>query len=224
MAWTKRITTKDGEPRYKVYWYDPSGSQRSKTFSKSEDARRFERTVEVRKDEGEYQDPALSKITLRAFWPRFLEASPHLRPSTLALYTGQAQKYLLPGLGNQRLSAITPLDVSAFIAGLNEHGVGDATVRASFRLLRTILNKAVMANVIGRNPAVGVKVSSASRREMHFASAEEVVRLAEAVPERYESAHLPTQLRRSPDRRGCRLGHRRPGPAPRPGDGLQDRC
>jgi len=187
MAWTKRITTKDGEPRYKVYWYDPSGSQRSKTFSKSEDARRFERTVEVRKDEGEYQDPALSKITLRAFWPRFLEASPHLRASTLALYTGQAQKYLLPAFGNQRLSAITPLDVSAFIAGLNEHGVGDATVRASFRLLRTILNKAVMANVIGRNPAVGVKVNSAPRREMHFASAEEVVRLAEAVPERYEA-------------------------------------
>ena len=95
---------------------------------KSEDARRFERTVEVRKDEGEYQDPALSKITLRAFWPRFLEASPHLRPSTLALYRGQAEKYLLPAFGDQRLSAITPLDVSAFIAGLHEHRVGDATV------------------------------------------------------------------------------------------------
>jgi hypothetical protein len=63
MAWTKRITTKDGEPRYKVFFYDPGGAQRSTTFSKSEDARRFERTVEVRKDEGEYQDPALGKIT-----------------------------------------------------------------------------------------------------------------------------------------------------------------
>jgi hypothetical protein len=68
MAWTKRVMmTKAGERRYKVYWYDPSGIQRSKTFRKSEDARRFERTVEVRKDEGEYIDPALAKITLRQF-------------------------------------------------------------------------------------------------------------------------------------------------------------
>lgn len=90
------MATNDGEPRYKVYWYDPNGAQRSKTFTKSEDARRFARAVEVRMDEGTYTDPALAKITLRQFWPRFVEASPHLRPSTMAVYTGLADKYILP--------------------------------------------------------------------------------------------------------------------------------
>lgn len=187
MAWTKRITTKDGEPRYKVYFYDPSGSQRSKTFSKSEDARRFERTVEVRKDEGEYQDPALGKITLRAFWPRFLEASPHLRPSTRSLYTGLAEHYLLPGFGDRRLSTIRPLDVSAFVAELQERGTGDATIAAAYRLLRTIAGKAVLAGIITRNPTTGVRTPTARTGKMHFASADEVARLGSAVGERYEA-------------------------------------
>jgi hypothetical protein len=91
MAWTKRITTKEGEPRYKVYWYDPSGAQRSKTFGKSEDARRFERTVEVRKDEGNYVDPNLGKITLNEVADHFMAtAGKHLRPKTLDLYRFEA--------------------------------------------------------------------------------------------------------------------------------------
>ena len=143
--------------------------------------------MEVRKDEGEYLDPAMAKITLRQFWPKFLEASPHLRPSTLVLYTGHAEKHLLPALGDRRLSAITSLDISAFIASQQQAGVGDATVRASFRLLRTILNRAVLGNLIGRNPAIGVKVGPAPRREMLFASAEQVANLASAAPRRYEA-------------------------------------
>jgi hypothetical protein len=39
----KKVSTKAGAPRYKVYWYDPSGIQRSKTFIKSEDGRRLTR-------------------------------------------------------------------------------------------------------------------------------------------------------------------------------------
>jgi len=65
--------------------------------------------------------------------------------------------------------------------------VGYATVRAAFRLLRTILNKAVMANLIGRNPTAGLRAPGGPTREMHFASAEEVAKLAGAVPERYEA-------------------------------------
>lgn len=63
----------------------------------------------------------------------------------------------------------------------------DATVRAAFRLLRTILNKAVMANLIGRNPTTGTRTPGGPTREMHFASAEEVAMLASAAPERYEA-------------------------------------
>lgn len=185
MAWTKTISTRGGSPRYKVYWYDPAGDQRSKTFLKS-DARRYERTIEVRKDEGNYIDPALAKITLRQFWPRFLEASPHLRPSTLALYHGLACR-ILEELGERRLSSIRPLDVTAFVARLGEKGVGAATISATYRLLRTVLNKAVLAELISRNPCIGIRTPKACPGEMHFLSAEEVARLAAAVPERCEA-------------------------------------
>jgi integrase len=92
---------------------------------------------------------------------------------------------MLPTFGDRRLSAIAPLDVSAFVLRLHENGVGDASISASFRLLRTVLNKAVMAQIIARNPAVGTKTPKVGTGEMHFASAEEVARLAETVPARY---------------------------------------
>jgi integrase len=185
MAWTKKIATKDGAARYKVFFYDPSGAQRSKTFTKSEDARRFERAVEVRIDEGEYIDPALARITFREFWPRFLEASPHLRPSTIALYTGLMRHYVMPEFGERRLASIRPLDVSAFVAKLTERGVGDATTSAAFRLLRTVCGRAELAGIIARNPTRGVKTPKTVTGEMHFASAEEVAQLADAIGERY---------------------------------------
>lgn len=89
------------------------------------------------------------------------------------------------------MSAVSTLDVSAFVADLHERGTGDATVRPAFRLIRAVFNKALLANLIGRNPTTGLKVPAAPTREMHFATAGEVARLAGAVPERYAAlVHL----------------------------------
>jgi integrase len=190
MAWTKRITTKDGEPRYKVYWYDPSGSQRSKTFIKSEGARRFERTVEVRKDEGNYTDPSLGKITVAELGQRFLTtAGARLRPKTLELYRMELRVNILPRLGSRRLSSITKADVRSFEVDLLRAGKGRATIVVVHRLLHRLFSFAMDEDRISRNPADLPKDERprSETREARFLNESEVEALASAVPGRYRA-------------------------------------
>ena len=50
-----------------------------------------------------------------------------------------------------------------------------------------ILKSAVRSRRIGINPAEGISLPRTNRRPMRFIDSHEVTRLAEAVPERYES-------------------------------------
>jgi integrase len=195
MAWTKRTITKDGEPRYKTYWYDPSGSQRSKTFSKSEDARRFERTVEVDKDRGSYTDPNRGKITLGELAEKFMESrtagEDGLRPSSAALYGMQLRRYIVPALGHRRLYAISKSDVSEFETGLRNAGTGAASVEAVHRLLHAIFAYGIEQERIVRNPATRTREERKTRkvrtRKPRFLDETEVEKIAAEVPERYRA-------------------------------------
>lgn len=190
MAWTKRTTTKDGEPRYKTFWYDPSGSQRSKTFTKSEDARRFERTVEVRKDEGNYTDPNLGKITVKELAERFMAtAGARLRPASRALYGQQLRAYILPKLGSRRLSTLGKADVRDFEAALLAEGRGMPTVAAVHRLLHRLFAFAMDEDRIGRNPA-NLKDEERPRsdpRKARFLDEGEVARIVQETPQCYRT-------------------------------------
>jgi integrase len=190
MAWTKRTTTKDGEARYKTFWYDPSGAQRSKTFAKSEDARRFERTVEVRKDEGNYVDPNLGKITVAELAERFMTtAGAHLRPASQTLYAAQLRVYILPKLGHRRLSTLGKADVRTFESELRQEGRGKPTVAGVHRLLHRLFAFAMEEDRIGRNPADLRKEERprSDPRKARFLTEAEVEKIANEVPERYRA-------------------------------------
>jgi integrase len=190
MAWTKRAGTKGGEPRYKVYWYDPSGAQHSKTFARSEDARRFARNIEVRKDEGTYTDPALGKISVAQLAERFMAtAGPNLRPATVALYEMQLRRHIVPGLGHRRLSSVGKADVRSFEAELLAAGKGRATVSGVHRLLHRLFAFAIDEDRIGRNPAdlPRDELPKAQAREARFLTEAEVATVAQEVSDRYRA-------------------------------------
>lgn len=201
MAWTKRVTTKDGEPRYKVFFYDPGGSQRSKTFVKSEDARRFERTVEVDKDRGSYSDPNRGKITLRELAGGFMASrsagEDGLRPSSVALYEMHLRRYIAPALGDRRLNAISKADVSEFETGLRSAGTGAPTVEAVHRLLHALFAYAIEDERIVRNPATRTREERKTRkvktRKARFLDETEVERIATEAPDRYLGAPVDSR-------------------------------
>ncbi len=181
MSWIRKTPT----GRYRACFRDPSGTTVSKTFDRSGAATKWLAKQTTRKAEGTYVDPRLGNIRLGQFWPEFLKASPNLRPATENLYMALYRNHIAPMFGHRRLADIRPLDVSTWIDEQLKGGTGAATVNAAFRLLRTMLNKAVRAEYIGRNPCLGVKTPTAGTEEMRFLEAGEVARLACAVPDRY---------------------------------------
>lgn len=184
---------KRGPGRWRARYRGPDGRERSRTFDRRSDAERFLATAEADKARGTWIDPALGRETLAVFWPRFLEASPHLRPTTRALYVGLAERHVLPpphGLGARQVASITRLDVERWAAGLSAAGAGAATVSAAHRLLRRILSLAEDGGLVARNVARGVKTARPGREEMRFLSAEELAAIADAAGEEHRALVL----------------------------------
>src|SRR5439155_14775853 len=57
VAFIKPYTTKRGEKRYRLFWWDPARRKQSKVFKRSRDAERFKRDIEHSIDHGTYTDP-----------------------------------------------------------------------------------------------------------------------------------------------------------------------
>lgn len=98
MAWIRRAPS----GRWRAEWRDPDGRKRSRTFPRKADAQRYLTGIEASKISGGYADPALGRMALRAFWPQFLQASPHLRLTTRSGYEALWRRHIEPHLGGGR--------------------------------------------------------------------------------------------------------------------------
>jgi integrase len=185
MAWIEK-RQREHHVAHKVYWRDPSGKVRTRTFARAADAKLFARDVEHRKDRGDYVDPAAGNITLAAMVNHYL-ATADLRPTTAAKYETLGRLYLTKGIGEQPIRTISKADVRAFYAELRGRNKGTPTIEAIARLLHRVLEVAVSEDRIGRNPAHGVAVATSSRREARFLTEDEVRAIADEVPDRYRA-------------------------------------
>lgn len=114
-----------------MFWRDPSGQQRTKSFDRRREAESSARRVEVDKEDGRYSDPALGRVSVRDFWEHFLETAINLRPTTRAKYQIHGRNYIVPMLGNRRLSSLSKADIRSFNAEMVARGCGDATIEAT---------------------------------------------------------------------------------------------
>jgi integrase len=185
MAWIEK-RARAHHTAHKVYWRDPSGKVRSRTFDNAADAKRYAREVEHRKDTGSYVDPSAGNITLAEALDHMLATSTHLRPSTRELYAMHGRYLVAGSLGDRPIRSIGKGDVRTFLAELSATR-GAATVNAVKRLLHRVLEVAVEEERITRNPAHGVRVEKPARREPRFLSAAEVAAIVAEVPARYRA-------------------------------------
>jgi integrase len=185
MAWIEE-RKREHHTAYKVYWRDPGGKVRTKTFTRSADAKRYAREVEHRKDTGNYVDPAAGNITLAEAFDHMMTTATHLRPATRELYAMHGRYLAAGSLGDRPIRTIGKADVRTFLAELSATR-GAATVDAVKRLLHRTLEVALEEDRIARNPAHGVRVEKAARREPRFLSEAEVRAIAEEVPPRFRA-------------------------------------
>jgi integrase len=181
MGWIQR--TKAGT--WRAGYRDPSGRCRYRTFARKIEAERYLATVETDKMRGSYIDASLSRMRVREWVDQWWPTTLHLRPSSRARSEGILRNRILPRFGKQRIGAIRPTDVRAFVFELSAEALSPGSVRKVYNVLRSLLRAAEESGVIGRSPCVGIDLPSLPRKEMRFLSAVELERLAAELGPRY---------------------------------------
>lgn len=131
---------------------------------------------------------AAAPVTLAAYTAAWLEGR-DLSPSTRVLYPN-VLAHILPALGAEPLTAITPAMVREWHAGLRRKT--GPTMRAhAYSLLRTIMNTALADDVIDANPCRVRGAGSVKRaRTIREASLAELEAITLAMPPRYRAMVL----------------------------------
>jgi integrase len=179
-----------GQMAYRARYIDPTGRERSRSFSRKVDAERFLTTVESGKLQGTWTDPARGKVTFAAWLETWWTTAADLRPSTRARDRSYFNSLILPRFGAAPLAAITQPSVQAWVADLLARGLAAETVVKAYQLLGRTMTAAVNADMLARSPCRAVRLPKIERQEMRFLTPAEVARLADAIGPRYRALVL----------------------------------
>lgn len=185
--------------KYQARYRDPSGSSAIHnapiTFDAKIDAegwlaaeRRLIQLGEWTPPASREESKAAALVTLRAYADRWLDERT-LTPKTRALYRGLLDTRILPVLGDEHLTDLTPALIRTWWAGLGT--VTPTRSAHAYQVLRTILNTAVDDHLITENPAKIKGAGQAPKRRHHeILSPDELVTVYNAMPEVYRAAVL----------------------------------
>jgi len=159
-----------------------------KTFRLKKDADDYLVSISDAMNRGAYHDPNAGRETLGSFWMhvrREAERNRRLSERTLIAYDEIWRIYLSP-LAARPLNTITRADVEDVVTATPSPW----RAHHALKVLRMILGRAVKAGKLAVNPATGVELPKIERHEPRTLSAEEVDRLADAMPDRYRALVL----------------------------------
>ena len=176
-------------PRFAV-WRAEDGRERSKTFGRAEEAKRFKARLEGDLVAGTWIDPALAKVSVGEWTRQWRGTVMGLRPTTLGRLDSTLANQVLPRWEHLPLGAVTNADVRAWAAGMRASGLSPSTVRKAVFTFRQILAAAVADRRIPFNPADNVPLPVEERGEQRFLTAEEVAALAEVIAPRFRAMVL----------------------------------
>lgn len=177
---------KTPEGRYRAYFRDPSGKQRSKTFRLKKDATTFLAEIETSKTRGAYVSPHAGRMAFGAHAAEWM-ATWNVEITTAARDRSIMQTHVLPRWGDVPLSKIDHLSLQAWATDLGTRR-SRATVVEALRLASAVLRSAVRNRLIPFNPADEVRVPRARTRDTHeqiISRADLRHRLLPAVPEQH---------------------------------------
>lgn len=176
--------------RYQARYRDPNGRQQTDTFGTKGDASRWLAKVQTNIDRGAWHDPQLGRLTFSDWADRWLPTTVNLRASTRARDESYLSNLIRPTFDKLPLSAITHMDVSAWVASLSAEGRAPATVVKASQIMAKIMRKAVADGRLVTSPCDGVALPRIERVEMRFLTPDEIVRLVEAMDPRYRALVL----------------------------------
>ncbi|MGX9296113.1 tyrosine-type recombinase/integrase [Tsukamurella paurometabola] len=178
MATVESYTLQSGARRYRVRYRMPDHRQTDKRgFTTKRAAEAFAATVEVEKLRGEYVPPALGRITVGELGPDWLAAKKiAMKPSGYLTYDTAWRVHVEPRWAGTAVASITTGEVETWITDMQrtvtklevqsdgtevekvvKKGAGAVVVLRAYGILAGILDGAVKAGRLARNPARGVE-------------------------------------------------------------------
>jgi integrase len=134
---------------------------------------------------GAWVAPERSRTTVRVWAERWYASTGHLRPNTQALYRWLLDRYVLPTFGAAELGAVDTQAVRRWLSSLHESGLSKSTIAKAYRVLRQLLQHAVDAGYLPRNPCAVRGAASEPERAMRCPSLDEVLVVADAIDPRF---------------------------------------
>lgn len=114
-------------------------------------------------------------ITLDEWYKKWLDIHKYntIRPNTRRYYNQIYTQHISPSLGKLRLKDITQLKIKALLNKLDKEGLGFQTQNKVRVLLQDMFDKAMIDDFAIKNPAKGIKVKSAKKKDVRVLSVEE---------------------------------------------------
>ncbi len=133
------------------------------------------------KDTGTFIEP--SKELFSKYLEYWLQnvAKTRVREKTFHSYEKTANNYIKPGLGDIKLSHVTPALIQELYNKLLDKGLSPRTVRYTHSVLRSALQQAVKWGLLYRNPALLVELPRDKAKEMLVFTPEEARIFMDAV-------------------------------------------
>jgi integrase len=145
--------------------YDANGKQKRKTiYGKTRNKVRTK--IDELKQRVAMGSISTDDPTLEAFLERWLiEKARQVKPRTVESYRYTVERYILPKLGRERLSKITPFRIQTALGEIADE-VSPHTSNYCRSTLQTAFEQAVKWQVLSINPAKGVTRVRQEKREM----------------------------------------------------------
>lgn len=144
--------------RWQARYRDPSGQEKSKTFERKLDARRWLDEVTADMLTGRYIDPRAGTLKLRDFALGWLEAQT-FDASTRHTMASRIHNHIIAELGDVELRHLKPSTVQAWVRAL-QSDLSSSYCRLLLANLSTILAAAVEDGLMATNPATASSVKA----------------------------------------------------------------
>jgi integrase len=178
-----------GSYRWRYFYRTPDGRRASKsgraaTRREAADAMALSRSATIRSGR-----TAPASVTLAEYLAEWLTTyTPTVRHTTAATTAKLAEAYILPRLGDSKLTEILPRTVERFLADLavdgkrgvnGTGGLAPKSIRNIHGVLHRALDDAVRNDLILRNPAHGVRLPHAERPDLRVWDRDTLARFLE---------------------------------------------
>jgi integrase len=171
--------------RFQARYYGPDGRERTKSFTRLTDAKKFKAAMTTDKDRGKWTDPRAAQTPFDDWAETWLssrhkqgDAKKSSNGSILARHVIGDRKH---GFGSRPLGSITPLAVQEWVNHMVGTGYQPSYIRSAYTLLAGVLRGAAAARLIPEAPVVGVELPSVKRKRERFLSERQIDALVAKV-------------------------------------------